>query len=379
MAIERLDMRIIIESARLAAKVQLKHLERLRLDVSKFAVRTVEPECVQIPIRRVVATDAGLISAMLSPFQLDFLHVADSENVVHVAEFFPLSTLAEDLERVFSTNETLRRFPELLGVNWQDLSNLWQRTDGNNPPMPRDVSLVSDTLRDISEWAVAMRLAEEAFEARPADSSIRRLILRDGLLRSFLMREEIVAEHLPHWWRETAWRQGRVAIAGVGKRSIIWQQMALALDRDVRVQGIQHGYIIIPEDIERAIFRRSFDAKRLGFGRLVLVKTRPDSVGFYLPVDLPDWIVEDRAAMDAVVAQIINVSRHSFPQPGYPGPLEKAHQAAHLNSFDANVIRDQLLNALRDEIKDTRNFERLLRFWAFHPEQWEKSAKSTKR
>jgi len=108
MGIASLSIESIRQSAALAARTQWAQLEDIRLDVGSLEVHSLPSEVGEIDTVGIVAADAGLVSVILSPFCLDFLHVADHKGIVHLAEFFPLTTLAEDLQAIFTRAPVLR-------------------------------------------------------------------------------------------------------------------------------------------------------------------------------------------------------------------------------------------------------------------------------
>ena len=112
------------ESARRAAQTQWEQFARLRLDVSDLEVCRIEKPEKPVETCGVVAADAGLASVALSPFHLELLHVTDDRGRVHLSEFFPLATLADDLAAVFERNRILREFAGHLLLDWRDLTDL---------------------------------------------------------------------------------------------------------------------------------------------------------------------------------------------------------------------------------------------------------------
>ncbi|MCX7608289.1 MAG: hypothetical protein N2049_03600 [Anaerolineales bacterium] len=379
MGIASVSIEMIQQSARRAAEQQARTLVAMRWDVSRLEVRRLERSAQPAEIGGVVASDAGLVSVMLAPFHLELLHVADHRGRVHLTEFFPLTTLAADLREIFERNPVLQRFVERLGCKWDDLSDLWETSTRSQLPMPRDVRLVADTLREIAEWAVLMDLACEADDplsgnaAAQRNGPVRRVILHDGMLRSITLRDEIISTRLPAWWQNCAWREQGVMIAGVGKSSMVWQRLALSLSLDSRVRGVEHCYIPIPLELEAALARRP-TGRRLGFGQLVLLKTRSDEMGQLLPVDIPFWIMQEREIVESVLAALLEASRATFPMPGYPAPLEAAHEASHLSDFDSKIVRDLLIQALGSQVSSAE-MERMLRFWAFQRDKWPKTGR----
>lgn len=364
--VSRLDMEVLKNSAQRAAIVQWGALDGLRTETKDLEVWPLSRQSRPMETLGVVAADAGLVSVELAPFSLEFLFVADSLKRVHLAEIFPLSALDENLEAIFHGWPVLQRFTERIELSWGEIRGLWKKQVEAERLFAADVRLVADTLRELAEWAVCCELAMERIEAGASEGT---LILHDGLLRSWLFRSERLGDALTTWWRR-AWEEHGVALAGVGKSSLLWQRLALALDMDPRVLAAKSCAVPIPGEMEEAMTGRTM-SQRLGFGRLLLVKTALQPTGLYLPVDLPEWILSDRASAEWVLGVLGQVSETSFPRPGYPAPLGDAHEMAHLTDFDARVIRDRVVESLR-EMVGTEDFEKLLRMWAFQPPRWQK-------
>ncbi|MCX7963851.1 MAG: hypothetical protein D6691_00800 [Candidatus Hydrogenedentota bacterium] len=379
MGLANIDIRWIEESARKAAKHQLEVLSTLQCDVSHLEVIQLPPTARQVPACGVVASDAGLVSIALSPFHLELLHVADDLGRVHVCEFFPLTTLANDLEEIFRSNKVLSEFVQRLECQWHELSELWQTSKRHQPPMPRDVRLVADTLREIAEWAVLMELACETHDGEHVTgievggAQLRKVVMHDGMLRSVALRNDVVQERLPRWWREVGWREHGSIIVGVGKSSVLWHRLALSLSLDSRVRGTDYCFIPIPAEVEAQLTRNP-SGRRLGFGQLVLLKTRPEELGMLLPIDLPEWVFADPELVKTVLSEVLATCQTTFPTPGYPAPLGAAHEASRLSDFDATIVRDLLIQALSKELS-TVEFERMLRFWAFQRDKWPKTGR----
>lgn len=371
MGLARLSLPDLRQSARRAAATQWDALGRLRLDTSTLDVHPLPPGPSSTEAIGVVAADAGLVSVELTPFNLEFLYVADSRGRTHLAEIFPLTSLDENIRGILEGSPVLASFARRMEMNWTDVRSLWAGDGGNHHLFAADLRLVSDTLRELAEWAVCCELA--ATEPLSPAATPRLLILHDGLLRSILFRTEEIREGLPHWW-EQAWRERGAVIAGVGKSSLLWQRLALALDLDERVRAMDECYIVVPGEVEAALSGRRADGPRLGFGQLVLLKNRMQPSGLYLPIDLPRWVLADPNLTERTLAAISQVSKTAFPRPGYPAPLGDAHEAARLTDFDARVIRDQVVESLR-ALVEPDDFERLLRSWAFQPARWGKTGR----
>lgn len=371
MGIARLPLEGIKASAKAAAKTQWKDLDVLRLEAHQLDVRPLPHVNPTADTIGVVAADAGLVSIELHPFNLEFLFVADSRENVHLAEILPLSILQEDIRALFERTPVLQEMLGALDMQWSGIERLWGKA-AKRRLFAEELRLAMDMLREFCEWAVCGHLASLA--RKPRTASINRLILHDGLLRPVLFRFDEIRNGLENWWREFAWKQNGAVIVGVGKSSIVWRRLSLALEMDERVRELDQGYVLIDPDTEQQLTGRTAGSDRLGFSQLVLLKPCLPGTGYYLPVDVPEWLADDRKALEEVLCQISLVSRTSFPRPGYPAQLNRAHEAAHLTQFDAKVIRDMVMAAIRQQCSEAE-YEQLVRSWSFQPGSWPKTGR----
>jgi hypothetical protein len=150
-------------------------------------------------------------------------------------------------------------------------------------------------------------------------AQLRKVVMHDGMLRSVALRNDVVQERLPRWWREVGWREHGSIIVGVGKSSVLWHRLALSLSLDSRVRGTDYCFIPIPAEVEAQLTRNP-SGRRLGFGQLVLLKTRPEELGMLLPIDLPEWVFADPELVKTVLSEVLATCQTTFPTPGYPAP-----------------------------------------------------------
>ena len=334
--------------AKEAAQVDALRSEVRRLTVRKLGYRpckTVAP----------LATDGGANRLTFEPLNLDVLRVVDSEGRDPVQEIIAISEDDAAFREMSERLPVMRRFLAALGIGFDDLSYL---LGGGKSP---DAERLSDNrgrvraFRDILEWAVLLDLASREW---PVDV----LLLRDGLLRTKTLRRETFPK-LDRAFRgavEARPGPGRHAVflLGVAKTSAVLSKLSLAMllehtwDRDYAC------YAEVPEELEARCYR--FDRTWLetagddaaggrdlyqSFGRLHLVKlgSSPDSP--VLPVDVPAWLPPARR--QEVLEYLVNDARDTFPSPGYPGALQRAHEHAVLTGLEMTYLGDLMTDALQ--------------------------------
>jgi len=332
--------------------------EREKLDDLRERVRELEVhelgyrQCYAVAP---VATDGGENNLSLEPVNMEIVRVVDSDGIVHFQKFLPLSIDLEEIgERLFRL-PILSNLIKKLGLNdWRDLSYLY--FPSQNQADPDTVALeISDArrfikvLRDVLEWAA---LAELAFQSnRP-----RFLLIRDGLLRTKFIKKEIFPK-LEELFKQAYQKQGAM-IVGVAKRSKALNYLSLALTLEGVFDRRPPCFAEVPSDLEREAYTWAHTwMEGQCFGRLHLVKLVEGRDALILPVDIPEWLIPRRKE---VLEYLAETAKSSFPIPGYPYPLARAHEYANLSGLEMELTADLLTQALMDWV-DTGSKEKLLR------------------
>jgi NurA-like 5'-3' nuclease len=94
------------------------------------------------------------------------------------------------------------------------------------------------------------------------------------------------------------------------------------------------------------------------FGRLHLVKPVEGRDALILPVDIPEWLMSRRKEVFEYLAE---TAKSSFPVPGYPYPLVRAHENANLSGLEMEIIGDLMSRALLG-LLDDGDKEKILRY-----------------
>jgi hypothetical protein len=298
-----------------------------------------------------VASDGGDIGLTFHPMNLEFIRVVDSDGKVHIQEVVGLSDGPKALRNILRQEPvaTLARL-----TNVEDPADLSQflhemREDRWPPNMPpAHVRNVIAHVRDIVEWAVLLKLAWEK-------TSSKRLIIRDGLLRTLALSQPLVTA-LSESFRQAYEENGTLLVA-VAKRTQLLNYISVALELNGTFRREYPCFAQVPERMQRKAYRGNNWLGGYGFGVLHLAKLSSDPDGWVLPVDVPHWLMDRRKE---VLEYLASTARGSFPKVGYPYPLVQAHEYASMNGFDVSVVMDMVVRSVLDG-KNSAEAERILR------------------
>jgi len=302
-----------------------------------------------------VATDGGENSLSLEPMNVEVIRVVDSDGYVHFQDFLPLSEDPEKLgERLFNEVPILQRLIQELDLSdWRELSYLY--FPASEQPDPDTMRAISDTrrfiktLRDILEWAALIELAFQS--GRP-----NFLLIRDGLLRTKFIKKQIFPKLAEVFKR--AYEEHGAMIVGVAKRSKALNYLSLALVLERIFDRQSPCFAEVPRELEAEAYTwaRTWMEGQC-FGRLHLVKLVEGRDALILPVDIPEWLMPKRKEVFEYLAE---TAKSSFPVPGYPYPLIRAHENANFSGLEMEIMEDLMRKALLDLV-DKEAKERQLR------------------
>lgn len=322
---ERMDR--LRRSLELALNQEWPLLESMKRRLAgRVAVTPIEAGLCDrgVPVVATVATDGGENRLNLEPIRLQALRVADSTGHVFFEDFIAQSlTAGEILRFFFQSNPYLQRFLAQLDLPWEDLL----------PGSDFQRSHLLSMLRELMEWEALLRLAG----GPPA-----KVLIRDGLLRSVLLTDEVFTR-LRVRFEEATNRHGHLFV-GVAKRSRVVNYLSVAFSLSDTFGGGAPSYIAVPPDLEKEAAPgqyRWIGSRSMGLLHIARLD-HGDSVPL-LPVDVAAW-QGDR--VPEVMARLHESARGSFPVRGYPQPLVWAHEHAHLGGLEVEVLESMMLEQL---------------------------------
>ena len=358
MGLESVDFPKLREAVQIAVKAEALNVDKIRQKVQDFEVIPLESrQCHSVAP---VAMDGGENQISFDPVHIEILRVVDSNDNDHLLEIIPLSAGIDYIERRFNEVPILKDLLERLGVNYGKLSYFLPAAGGGTPEQrERDLRSFLQVYRDIAEWAVLLNLAW-------GNTTGKTLLIRDGLLRTPHFRgsgdiEKSAFGRLRESFRQSYEEKGTFLV-GVAKQSKVLNYLSLALTLEGTLKKSYPCFIEIPEEIEEEASTSAKDwmasGGRLSFGKLHLVKLNPDPGGYIYPVEIPEWLMSRRKE---VLECLLGCSDRSFPIPGYPYPLVKAHENAVLHDLEMSVITDIVVDEFANRF-DKKDGDRL---WSY--------------
>lgn len=341
-----------------ATLAELPKVDALRQKLRQLSVQELGyRQCLAVAP---VATDGGENRLSFDPLNVEIVRVADSEGREHFQKFIPLSAEPARLQRLFDDVPLLKIFLERVGVTYRDLSYFLpgnkRTTDPDEErlgPSDEDLRKFVRSFRDIAEWAVLLDLAYSA-------KGVRLLLIRDGLLRSKSMSIPAMVALARAF--ERAHQETGVMLVGVAKRSQVLSYLSLALTLEGTLRKLYPCFVEVPDELERECynFARTW-MQGQAFGKMHFAKLAEGLDTAVFPVDIPSWLLPRRKEVLEYLAETAKVS---FPIPGYPQPLVRAHENANLRGLEMSVLGDLLVKTVADQMPD-REAERIVRHVAF--------------
>lgn len=325
-----------------AMKSQIEKLTRLREKVRKFKFVPVDPMGSYVSVTY-KAIDGGRMKITFEPLQIDLIEVADSFGNLKMKFVLPKSSDEyeddADEKNFLDDDPILQKFVQLLGKNSiREISEILNQ---------------SDTYMEISEWACI-------FERITGNNDDPALLMRDGLLRT----KKLKAELIPNLIQVLKDKKKNVRLVGVSKTSKVMSLLSTAISMEHIFPPNAIGYVKIPKDIEKEAYKWSGRGKmsekrdkiNFAFGDLYIAKLSRNSnllVTIEIPRDLKnDEDIYDESQIMAVMGHLAKDSAYSYPVIGYPQTIMKAHEAAARVGFPASVVRDKVLDKLREQLDE---------------------------
>lgn len=335
------------------------------LNIEKLKIQEVNQQVANLAIEKLgerecdvnapVATDGGDSIVSFVPLNIEVIRVADSKNEHHILEFIPLSSDPKIFPQLFENIDVLRDFLDTLNIKYQDVSYfLPQFENGKHVENDKawDNSKYAGILREVLEWAVLLKLAKKANTSKP------NLIIKDGLLRSLELKD-IVMQRLGEAFKK-AYQENGTLLVGVAKKSRVLNYISMSITINNPFAIEEPCYCRVSGELETSSysFARRWMFNR-SFGELHLAKLSREKSGLIIPVDIPEYIL-DRTK--EILEYLVGCSKATFPTPGYPYPLIKAHDNAAIKVFEKEVWYTQLVNYYQESLKSAEDREHFMRF-----------------
>jgi hypothetical protein len=209
--------------------------------------------------------------------------------------------------------------------------------------------------RDLCEWAVLYeRICHTTFATDT-------LIVRDGLLRSKVFRQDLFIEYRRRI-EDSVSRihkddRRRVYLVGVAKHSKVLDRYRLALAIERTLQPGEARFVRIPRELEAKAYvwpeyaRGSEtegdegEAPKYVAGDMYLVRFGSRSGDPIWPVDV---LSSQSGNAQEIFGYLLADAIDGFPVPLYPRCLQKAHEFAQIAGFDFDILQDEIYDAVRE-------------------------------
>ena len=319
----------------------------------------------------IMASDGGNHKFHFDPFHHQLIRVVDNTGQVLARKSIALTTdLAKLFDSEYQDPGTYEKPRSALGrmINaisdargnkihsLHDLSHMIPEPEDSADPDRASWVL---TYRDIWEWAV---LYDQIASRNFASDTI---IVREGLLRTkifgdknFMLLGNLFAEHIKQALHE---QRKRIYLVGVAKHSSVIDRYRLAMMvEDVFPPGSDY-YVRIPREMEEKAYKwpefargrecigKQGEEPKFVFGSMHLVRFSPHRGAQIRAVDVFDDQVNEA---DKIIGYLANDAFDSFPIADFPMSIQRAHEAAKLNDFDAEFLSTSLMNAVENVLKN---------------------------
>ncbi len=351
MSLANFDIKKAEEGLKQAALVELPKVERLRTLIRDLMVTELGyRQCLAVAP---VATDGGENRISFDPLNIEILRVADSEGREHIQQFVPIGGEPSLFKEAFESIPVLKEFLKRLGLPYEQLSYFLPKpiksSDKDLGPTDEDVRKYLRSFRDIIEWAVVLDLAW-------AGKGVKMLVIRDGLLRSKSMSIPAMLALADAF--KKAYHDTGSMVVGVAKRSKVLSYLSLALTLEGTLRKPYPCFLEVPRKLEEECYNFAGTwMQGQAFGQMHLAKLAESPDTQIFPVDIPEWLLPKRKE---VLEYLAETAKASFPIPGYPQPLVRAHENANLRGLEMSVLGDLLTRSVAEQVKDNE-VERVIR------------------
>lgn len=321
--------------------LQQDKMARLRGQVKGLQFVPIDPAGSYAPVS-FKSFDGGVFNLHFDPFEFDVVEVADSDGNVRLKFAAPGGDLRDsgELPAIIAdldADPTIRRFLDILGEDsLEDITEILTNRG---------------TLMEIGELACTFAKVDDA----PADGTT--VVIYDGLLRTKKLKAELIPK-LSELLRKN---KGHVKVAGVAKSSKVLFMLKAALVCEKIFPADQVGYVKIPLDIEEEAYRWSGHGRiargqgrhlDYAFGGLYIAKLSR-AAGVLVTVEIPEYPVSDTCGpvysedeAGDVMSFLAKDSLHSYPVPGYPQTVMRAHENAVSLGIPSSILRDRIMGEL---------------------------------
>lgn len=259
--------------------------------------------------------------------------------------------ICEQLDRLEEKDTMIREFVKQMG--WGTI----YQDDVMPDSCFKSASAFSNFIRDLLEWSRLVKIGEELQSFAKDKLGIQPILLRDGTLR-FASLGEKQARSLANIFRNLD-----TPIFGITKQSALLRDPVIYSWMDKHKVFATKGPFLVW--IEKEMFEelgwrleRYFGGEGIRFGRYAFVRfdPMPGSRNIFA-VDIPDYLLPDGTNpdnLDNILVLLSGVAQQAtattYPIPGYPLALKKAHDKAVLSEHRVSLLESSFRRTLPPEV-----------------------------
>jgi len=349
----------------------VKYSFQEQLEIIKREISTLpEPEVHELnrrstlQISAAVAVDAGqsLFRGILREMGIMLLQVASSEDETAKSYVFWLNPILTDedkkqqveiqLNKWMDTDEMIRNF--VVEMKWSKITK-----EGIMPAgCYENICTLGDFVRELLEWGKLYQIALSLKEIYQRLPNIQPVLLRDGTLR-FDHMGEYHARRLSKIFKGIG-----IPLIGVSKTSKLLRNPLITMWLKVHnVFNTQGPFLVkLPYDRFRELgfrlsryFGTEEESPRIRFGRYIIGRfdSLPGSKNIFA-IDVPHYYFETESSFNDLLIILSGVAEHStatsYPIPGYPFALKKAHDRVVFTKDKVYLLENTLRRSLPPDI-----------------------------
>ena len=354
---------LLQETIQQSTEVLQNQLEIIKREIDSLP----EPEVYELTrrstlqISAAVAVDAGqtLFGGILREMGIMLLQVASSEDEKPNPYVFQLNPILKDEERQNMIEEKLER----LKNEDKMVKDFVNQMGWDKIPMSSErynqISLFGSFIREFLEWAKLRETAIRLKEICEKLPNIQPVLLRDGPL-SFLNVIEY-ASRLSDIFKEIG-----IPLLGISKTSTLLRNpLTIMWLKHYKVFDKKGPFMIkLPTEKFKELgysLSRYFGAynedpgRRFGIYTIVRFDPLPGSRNIFA-VDIPHYYFDPRSSFDNLLVILSGVAEHStatsYPTPGYPYALKKAHEKVVFTEDKVYLLENTLRRSLPPDVYD---------------------------
>jgi len=355
----------IVSQAKASLKSQLEIIKR---EIDSLP----EPEIYKLnrrstlQISAAVAVDAGqsLFGGVLKEMGIMLLQVASSEDQTPKSYVFWMNPILKDedkkqqvqnqLDRLAEEDEMTKDFVKAIG--WNKITEERVMPSG----CYTNIGILGDFVRELLEWGKLYQTALSLKEIYQKLLNIQPVLLRDGTLR-FDHMGEAHARMLSKIFKDIG-----IPLLGISKTSKLLRNPLITMWLKVHnVFNTQGPFLVkLPYDRFRELgfrlsryFGTEEESPKMRFGRYII--GRFDSLRRsknIFAIDVPHYYFESESSFNDLLVILSGVAEHStatsYPTPGYPFALKKAHDRVVFTKDKVYLLENTLRRSLPPDVYD---------------------------